>query len=288
MPDLQLGAWLRMCSIAISRADAVTRVDLVRLASSRLNAVVRVTGGAGFMSAEEGAGVAQLLAEALGGAACQASVLAGATMVITRPQPGNCADCDHNRTYCSLHAGAAMVASRQPSVMDVLSELSRRGAPCKTVGVAPTISGPRLYGGSVIIENRPEEPHYTVLDERAPVCVLTQFNTDRPNLTWLDEALVCIDYMDLLRREGDHRSLHLVYNGGDTTRQEIEHVANLIDPVNPWEVLLVEDSGRMATQFAKNSAWRKAHPHVVSCKKHELPVVIRQMGFAPRREEGAA
>ncbi len=283
MPNLQLGAWLRMCSIAISRADAVTRVDLVRLASSLLKAVVRVTGGAGHMSADEGAGVAQLLAEALGGVDCLASVLAGATMVISRPEPGICAECDRNRTYCPLHAGAATISHRKPGVMDVLCELARLGALGKTVGVAPTINGPRLYGGSIIIENRPDEPHYTILDERAPVCVLAQFNTDRPNLTWFDEALVCLDYMDLLRREGDHRSLHLVYNGGEYTRKEILHVADLPhDPVNPWWIVLVEDSGRAATEFANNLAWRASHPHVVSCTKAELTTVVRQMGFAPQ------
>lgn len=83
-----------MCSVGISRADAISRRDLVRLASSPIQAAVRVTGGAGHMSSEEGQGVADCLAQALGGTTCGASVLAGATMVIERPALGFCEDCD--------------------------------------------------------------------------------------------------------------------------------------------------------------------------------------------------
>ena len=274
----QIGTQLRFCSTAITRADAVSRRDLLRLASSPLRAAVRVTGGAGNMSKEEGEDVAILLADGLGGAACSASVLAGATMVINRPRRGRCMLCDRARMYCTSHQGAV---TKHPGVMDILPRLAALNAPGKTVGVAPIVTPPFLWGGRFVISNESREPFYTVVDDQTPVCQLVQYSTDRPGLTWDDEWKVCLDYLDLLRNDADHRSLHLVYNGGVTTRNEVLHVAKLSNRSNPWRVLLIEDSGREATILANDTRWRNNHPNVVSCTKAELKTVVRELGFAP-------
>lgn len=277
MQHPHIGTKLRMCSVSISRADAISRRDLVRLASSPIQAAVRVTGGAGHMPSEEGQGVADCLAQALGGATCGASVLAGATMVIERPIPRLCTDCDRAKMHCRLHAQNVV---RHPGVMDILPRLAQLEAPGRTIGIVPTISPPVLYNGHLIISDTPGEPFYTVVDDTSPVCVLVQFNTDRPTLTWDDEWKVCLDYLQLLRDEGNHRSLHLVYNGGATTRREVMHVAQLSDSGNPWRVLLIEDSGREATTLANDLQWRRDHPNVISCTKADLDAVVREMGFA--------
>lgn len=278
MRRLSVGTQLRMCSISIARTDAVSRRDLVRLASSPMQVTVRVTGGAGNMASEEGAEVANFLAEALGGATCTASVLAGATTMVKRPSEGNCSECDRARMYCRHHSGNIV---RHPGVMDVLPRLAELEAPGKTIGITPTINPPVYWGASIIIEDNPRDDFYTIVSDRTPVCVLVQFSSDRPGLTWDDEWQVCLEYMQLLRDEGDHRSLHLVYNGGQTTRNEVLHVARLTSADNPWRVLLVEDSGREATMLANDLDWRKANPQVVSCKRSDLRRVIREMGFAP-------
>ena len=272
------GTQLTICSVSISRADAISRKDLVRLASSPTRTAVRVTGGAGHMSKEEGKNVAELLADALGGSQCTTSVISGATMVIDRPSPGDCALCLTAQMYCREHSSHI---KRHPGVMDILPRLVQLKAPARTVGVVPTIDPPLLWGGYMVVSNREGESHYTVIDDTIPACVVVQFNADRPMLTWDDEWRVCLDYLQLLRDEGDHRSLHLVYNGGATTRREVMHVAKLADPANPWYVLLVADSGREATILANDLEWRKAHPGVISCTKADLQTVVRQLGFAP-------
>jgi hypothetical protein len=165
--------------------------------------------------------------------------------------------------------------------MDTLMHLSAMGAPARTIGIVPTIGDLSLYGGFIMVSNTPSHTSYTVVDGRCPFCLLLQFSTDKPGLTWDDEWRVSIDYMELLRNEAQYSSLHLAFNGGKVTRNECLHVAALPQEDTPWQLLLVEDSGRTATELANNREFRSTHPHVVSCSKRELTTVIRQMGFAP-------
>jgi hypothetical protein len=165
--------------------------------------------------------------------------------------------------------------------MDVLMELARMKAPARTIGVVPTIGDLSLYGGFIVVGNVPSEATYTVVDGRCPFCLLLQFSTDKPRLTWDDEWKVSLDYMELLRDEAQYASLHIAYNGGTVTRNECLHVAALPQRDNPWQLLLVEDSGRTAAQLSADRTFRAKYPHVVSCKKRELKTVVRQLGFAP-------
>jgi hypothetical protein len=273
------GTALRHASLSDPGHSALSRRDLVRLAASRRECIVRVTGGAALMSEAEGAGVGPLLANALGGSACDAAVIAGATMTINRPTPGLCPACDEHRVHCPAH-GFGHIAPR-PGVMDTLMHLSAMGAPARTIGIVPTIGDLSLYGGFMMVSNTPSHGSYTVVDGRCPFCLLLQFSTDKPGLTWDDEWKVSIDYMELLRNEAQYSSLHLAFNGGKVTRNECLHVAALPRGDNPWQLLLVEDSGRTATELANDLEFRTTYPHVVSCSRHELTTVIRQMGFAP-------
>lgn len=273
------GTALRQASLSDPGRSALSRRDLVRLAASKRECVVRITGGAALMSEAEGADAGLILANALGGSTADAAVIAGATMTINRPVPGLCAACDMHRVHCPAH-GFGHIEPR-PGVMDTLMHLSAMGAPARTIGIVPTIGDLSLYGGFMMVSNTPSHGSYTVVDGRCPVCLLLQFSTDKPGLTWDDEWRVSLDYMELLRNEAQYSSLHLAFNGGKTTRNECMHVAALPQEDSPWQLLLVEDSGRTATELAGDQEFRSAYPHVVSCKKHELAHVIRQMGFAP-------
>ena len=279
VPPKLPGTALRHASLNDPSHSALSRRDLVRLAASQRECVVRVTGGAALMSEAEGANVGPLLANALGGAAADAAVIAGATMTINRPTPGLCAACDKHRVHCPTH-GFGHIAPR-PGVMDTLMCLSAMGAPSRTIGIVPTIGDLSLYGGFMMVSNTPSHGSYTVVDGRCPFCLLLQFSTDKPALTWDDEWRVSLDYMELLRNEAQYSSLHLAFNGGKVTRNECVHVAALPQGDEPWQLLLIEDSGRTATELANDQEFRAAYPHVVSCTKHELTTVIRQMGFAP-------
>ena len=280
MPQRKLpGTALRQASLKDARESALSRRDLVRLAASQRRCIVRVTGGAALMDEAEGAGVGILLANALGGPTCDAAVIAGATMTIDRPTPGLCSECDKHRVHCPAH-GFGHIEPR-PGVMDVLMSLSAMGAPARTIGIVPTIGDLSLYGGFIMVSDSPNHGSYTVVDGRCPFCLLLQFSTDKPGLTWDDEWKVSLDYMELLRNEAEYSSLHLAFNGGKVTRNECEHVAELPQGDNPWRLLLVEDSGRAATELANDREFRSRYPHVASCKKRELTSVVRQMGFAP-------
>jgi len=273
------GTALRQASLSDPARSALSRRDLVRLAASKRECVVRVTGGAALMSEAEGADVGFLLATALGGPLADAAVIAGATMTINRPTPGFCAACDEYRVHCPAH-GFGHITPRS-GVMDILMNLSAMGAPARTIGIVPTIGDLSLYGGFMMVSNTPSHDFYTVVDGRCPFCLLLQFSTDKPGLTWDDEWKVSLDYMELLRNEAQYSSLHLAYNGGKVTRNECMHVASLPQGDEPWQLLLVEDSGRTATDLADDLEFRSTYPHVISCRKDELTTVIRQMGFAP-------
>jgi hypothetical protein len=166
--------------------------------------------------------------------------------------------------------------------MDVLSRLAELKAPAKLIGIVPSISDLEMVASWVVISDNQDKEHYTVIDNGIPVSVVAQFSTDKPRLTWDDEWVICLEYMDLLRSEAGQKTLHLVYNGGETTKNEVLKVATLPSSAGtPWHMLLVEDSGRVATELANNTSWRKQHPHVQSCKKTELNTVVRELGFAP-------
>lgn len=265
------GAALKICEVKHSLADAVDPAALVGLASSPDKIAVRITGGAGHMTREEGEGVAQLLAEALGGASCTASVLAGATTVIDRPLTTRCTECRKTKMYCLRHAYRAQ---QHPGVMDVLARLVELGAPAKTVGLVPTIEPPRLYGGQLVVANNIQQPFYTVVNQQIPLCVLVQFSSSKPSLTWDDEWRIALEYLDLLRREGGHKTLHLVFNGGEATWREAFHVAELSRKGDEWPILFVKDSGRTATKLAKVL---KDYPFVMSCTKANLVNVLRKI-----------
>ncbi|HJP80770.1 MAG TPA: hypothetical protein VJ841_00030 [Candidatus Saccharimonadales bacterium] len=271
------GTALRQASLSDPGHSALSRRDLVRLAASKRECIVRVTGGAAHMGTE-GKNVGRLLAKALGGSKADAAVIAGATMSIDRPVQGVCSECDTHRVHCPAH-GYGSITPR-PGVMDVLMELSRMKAPARTIGIVPTIGDLSLYGGFIVVSNE-SEGTYTVVDGRCPFCLLLQFSTDKPGLTWDDEWKVSLDYMELLRNEAQYASLHIAYNGGAVTRNECLHVATLPQGDNPWKLLLVEDSGRTAAALSADREFRANRPHVVSCKKRELRTVVRQLGFAP-------
>ena len=277
MPELRSGQRLPGTLIRqASLKDSLSRRDLVRLAASPRDCIVRVTGAAIVREFDVG----HYLAESLGGSTCDVAVIADATMAIDRPIPGHCSDCDSLRVHCPPHGFGH--ARPDPGVMGVLMHLAAMKAPAKTIGVVPTISTDlSLYGGFLMVCDDPEDDHYTVVDGRCPICLILQFSTDKPKLTWDHEWQVSLDYMELLRNEAGHRSLHVAYSGGETTRRECLHVAALPQGDNAWNLLLVEDSGRTAEDLAKDVKFRNANPHVISCRTAELRTVIHQMGFSP-------
>ncbi|HXH26717.1 MAG TPA: hypothetical protein VNG90_02390 [Candidatus Acidoferrum sp.] len=278
------GTVLRHASLSDVKNEALSRRDLVRLAASPRECTIRVTGGAALMGDSQGLNVGRFLAEALGGPNCDAAVLAGATMAIDRPLPGLCPVCDTFNVHCPAHGYG--LTKPKPGVMEVLMCLADMKAPARTIGLVPTINDLTLYGGFLMVENNPQDPYYTVVDNRCPICLMLQFSTDKPRLTWDDEWRISLDYMELLRNEAQHRSLHIAFNGGGVTDRECRHIAALPSGDNPWNLLLVEDSGRTAQALANDMEFRREFTHVVSCPKHELATVISQMGFSPSMNEG--
>lgn len=277
------GTSLRLASLIHTKEDALSRRDLVRLAASARECVVRVTGGAALIGDGYGDDVGRFLAESLGGSACDVAVLAGATMSIDRPALGLCIRCDELGLHCPAHSYGRVKS--KPGVMSVLMNLAAMNAPARTIGLVPVIGDVSLYAGFVVVSDKPENDYYTVIDDRCPFCLVLQFSTDKPTLSWDDEWRVSIDYMELLRNDAQHRSLHLAFNGGVVTRNECLHVAALPQGDNPWNLVLVEDSGRAAEALSNDLEFRRQFPHVVSCRMQELSGVIREMGFAPEESQ---
>lgn len=259
---------------------AKSKRDLINLAGSFRKAVVAVGGGAGEMGEAQGLDIGTFLALSLGGSQCDAAILAGATMVHHRPQPGLCARCDEYRIHCEQHPPM----KPKPGVMQVLSELSLMGARTPMLGIVPAIFEPAHYESHILIADEDDEDFYTVVDKRCPTCLMLYHTPDDPKISWWEERLAVLQYMALLRNEADKSSLHLFFNGGNVTEREIRFLATIRDMHNPWWVLLVEDSGRMTQELADNVDFRKnaGNPHIVSCTQADLARTIHEMGFAPK------
>jgi hypothetical protein len=263
---------------------------LIALGSSRIAACVRVTGDAA-LSGVEGTSVGRRLAEGLGGAGTEATVIAGCSMSVSRPSPGHCATCPEcaaESMYCDEHSHL-VEAHQRDGVMSVLPALAQMGSQARTVGIAPTIGRSLEFcGGHFVVSNHAEKDYYTVVDRRCPVCLLLYFSTDNVKLDWNIEWQISLDYLQLLREQAGFRTSHLVAGGGKYARNELDHVSQLEPRDNPWNILLIKDSGRLAQELAADADFRRGKDaYIWDCTWGNLAQTIYDTGFsrvAPPKE----
>ncbi|HVI69364.1 MAG TPA: hypothetical protein VM581_02805 [Magnetospirillaceae bacterium] len=236
----------------------VSRRLAIRAASTRGKVAVRIGGGVRSLSSSAVAMMNKTIVPAFAG--CDFTLIAGGT-----------------RTELRLD-GAIL-----PGITEVLPLIGAVSPLAKTVGVIPRQTDLRLVHGRLIVADKPQNDHITIVHPDLNTCLLLQYSVDKGLDGWDAEWLTALDLMEALRLDGGYRTLHLFYGGGKTTERELLHVLNLShSPANPWWVVLVADSGGVVSQYAADKSWCSQFAgRLAVCGASELSTTLRSLGFNP-------
>jgi len=137
-------------------------------------------------------------------------------------------------------------------------------------------SDPMLSGHIIIDKN----PNFLTVVHPAPRSVLQLQPLPDNNEVWDDEykeTAMCFQTL----HEYDWQTLNIVYNGGNVTEREINLWARLGD-MHPgcWNMLIIKDSGRKASEYALRQDFLDAHPniHVASNDVGHLVEKLEELG----------
>jgi len=242
------GVELQVCELGTESTRAA-----VFLASAPNKKVVRLTGGAGGMAASQANEMYDMFVSAFKG--CEVALIAGGTRMLAAP-------------------GYTQV---KPSITEVLPKIIACSPKARAIGVVPRIDNMVLHNGNLVIYREPE--HINIIHPKLHSCIILQYADRGLKDLWTKEWQASLEYMELLRDSGGYEPLHIVYNGGMYTEQELLHVAKLTKRKQA-RLLLIEGSGRMASKYAADKAFRSQYndqTEVLSCKPHELAQVLREL-----------
>lgn len=221
--------------------NAPSRLIAIRLASSAIKLAVRVTGGVRSLTTPEIVRMRDFLAPAL--SAHDITVIGGGTQMRSR----------NNRQHTI------------PGITDVLPMVLWANPQAHVVGVVPRQTQLRLQNSMLVVSDQADDDFFTTIHPRLKTCLLLQYSADRGLPDWDAEWLASLDYMQALRQAGGFHTLHLVYGGGATTERELLHILQLPpDNQGPWHVLLVADSGGVASAYANSAAFVAAHQDMLT------------------------
>ncbi len=133
------------------------------------------------------------------------------------------------------------------------------------------------FGNIILVE--PEHGYFTRMVPHQALAVLLQTSPD-DHSDWSQEWKECLSVIErLLRRRWG--SLLVSFNGGAETAKEIKAHAKL-----GWPVLLIEDSGRMTEELAKNESFRAEYPNVHSalCDVESINFKLDELGVPKMKE----
>jgi hypothetical protein len=224
-------------------SDDRTMKVALRLGSAAARAVVRLTGGCGNMTAEFSALMNGTLLPAFDG--FRGTLLFGGTRMVSMQ--------DYRTVVPGITEVAPRIAARNEGVV--------------MVGVAPRVGETiAVPGVGHVLYIEPKKGYVTIVHPDQFAFVLLQKNADHGE-PWEAEYKRCIELIKDMREVISFESLHVAYNGGEYTEMEILAIAEL-----GWPQLLIEGSGGVADQYARDKAFRIRYPNVHSCLNNAAAV----------------
>lgn len=220
--------------------------------------IIRLTGGCGFMSPED-ARKMKALEDAL--VRCYSGhLLFGGTQMRSIRNPDTIV----------------------PGITEVAAAVRRRSNKVRLIGVIPKVNDLQSspHGTVISVTEEPEKPdggHFTVVHPDQEMAIIVQPSVDKSSI-WDQERKRCAEVIGSLL-ERSWSTLLVVYNGGGVTKREVEHWAELGKSDPRWQVLLIKGSGRIADEFASNSAFLEEHPtiHVAECAEESIEERLRDL-----------
>lgn len=260
-PQGQPGVHILPCSL---RFGEESRRIAIRAASARGRVAVRLGGGSRSFS--DSHAWAQKMYDSVVAAfsGCDFTFIAGGTRM-------------------ELRADGSTI----PGITEALPLIAATNPNATTVGVIPRQTDLRLANGKLVVSNRQSNDHITFVHPDLSTCLLLQYSADKGLPDWDAEWQSALDLMDALRTDAGYRTLHVFYGGGPTTERELLHVLKLSahNPASPWRVVLVADSGGVATKYTFNAALCERYAdRLTVCQAQHLRVTLQTLGFGPQTE----
>lgn len=219
-----------------NQGDQSVKIAL-KLTTARNRVVVRLTGGCGYMSADDARDFLSLFAEAFSGFA--GAMLFGGTRMIEKQNS----------------------SSVVPGITEIPSHIRECCPNMVSLGVVPRTSDIKITEHGLVVSESDEDAYRTIIHPNQDLCLLVQVSPDQPAI-WDAEFEECLQITKDLREFAEFKSLLIVYNGGGVTEREILATAK-----RGWPVLLIRGSGRKADEYASNNMFLEAHPNVRVAEK---------------------
>ncbi len=258
-PQKQAGVHILPCSL--SHGEESRRVA-IHAASAPGRVAVRLGGGARSFSDSNAWAQAMYDNVVAAFAGCDFTFIAGGTRMESRAD-----------------------GSTIPGITEALPLIAAANPHARTVGVIPRQTDLHLVNGRVVVSNKPANDHITIVHPDLCTCLLLQYSADKGLPGWDAEWQCALDLMNALRTDAGYRTLHVFYGGGPTTERELLHVLKLQShsPANPWRVVIVANSGGVASKYAVNTSLCKQYADRLSvCQARHLRDTLQTLGFGPQ------
>ncbi len=229
--------------------DQPSSVISAKLGNAEKPFFVRLTGGCGFMSRSDGEESIKVLLDTLTG--FNGVLLYGGTRV-------------YEPSSSSLSEFSVF-----PTILEVPPMLRKINRGMMSFGIIPRLTNVEFDADlGLIISKNDENGFLTVIHPNQDICLVLQRDVDRGfpgDKYWDIEWRFCLEVVkSFLENRNNSGTVLISYNGGVSTGKEIEAWAN-----NNWPVILFENSGRVTTEFCRNTEWLAAHPSVFVAKSSE-------------------
>jgi len=228
-----------------TKGESTAQVSL-KLTTAPTKWIVRVTGGCGYMSPQDGEHLIETFSSAFSG--YKGSLIFGGTQMRDR---------DTNEVVCGITEVVPAIQANNPEVV--------------SLGIIAKCSDINITNRGLIISDNNDDKYITFCHPQQNIALIVQKNPDTPSKAtetiWDMEYQEAMEIISDLRQFAEMRSLLVSYNGGKTTEKEILATAQ-----KGWPILLVKGSGRITDQYATDISFLSRHPHVHTCENNSYAI----------------
>ena len=213
-----------------TKGEITTQVTL-SLSASEHKSIIRLTGGCGKMSSEDGENLINTFVDAFAG--YRGSLLFGGTRMIDK-----------------------MDDSIVMGITEVAPAIKKKNPHVCLGGVIPKSDMLQISDKGLIVSNNDNEPYFTICHPNQDLVLLVQLRVDPPHKRemalidsqlassiWDLEVYECFQMVNDLHENVNYKPLLISYNGGNVTRKEI-----MIWSKSSLPVLLIKGSGRVTDE----------------------------------------
>jgi hypothetical protein len=229
--------------------DLSTKVAL-SLTRAQKRFVVRLTGGCGYMSAQDAEGLYSLFTHAFDG--YRGAVLCGGTQMLTKDNP-------------------KVVV---PGITEIAPRIREQNEGSVVLGIVPRTGELKLTQHGMVVDSDAGEDYFTIIHPQQDMCMVVQHSVDT-GVSWDAEYLFSQQVIESLVEFSGWKHLLVAYNGGSVTEKEV-----LLWAQRAWPVVLVAGSGRTCDKLAGDKDFLRENPSVMVVSKTAIALrtKLRELG----------